>query len=163
MQTKIKPNVKVFDFNKDLADGLKDQARFWAKTKRELDLVPVTHTQAYDFTNSAKDIAVELKTDSYDSSNFFFERYSSIQAQTPGGPWQSHGKNVDVLFYWFKNKQLEPYYGFALSELIEFLDCYVKKNKPRLIEVKNKGYTTGGYLIPIQDVIHLAHIQQGAA
>jgi hypothetical protein len=107
----------------------------------------------HDFTVSNKvGSGLELKSDTYDSKNFFFERWSDVTNQKPGGPWQAnvHSK---YFAYYFVNK--DTYYLFDLATLVPFLENYIAEKKPRAIEVRNRRHTTVGYALPIVDFKHL--------
>lgn len=107
----------------------------------------------HDFTVSNKiGSGLELKTDTYDSKNFFFERWSDITNQKPGGPWQA-SRHSKYFAYYFINK--DKYYLFDLATLVPALEKYIEEKKPRAIEVRNRRHTTVGYALPIADFEHL--------
>lgn len=115
-------------------------------------LLPYTE-HAFDFLRDDGK-RIEVKTDWYslDKTEFFFmERWSSIEKQKPGGPWQSLDK-ADVFVYLFIRDGV--YFEFDnMGLLVEELDRIVSKLK--LIRIPNRGYTGGGYKVPIKDLTDL--------
>ncbi len=100
-----------------------------------------------DFKMVETGTLVELKTDYYAMSktpNFFIERYSNLEKQTPGGPYQAitHGSTMFVYFY---VRDL-TFYQFETSNLIEAFYRILPTLKPT--EVRNSTYITQGYLVP---------------
>jgi hypothetical protein len=136
---------KVFSFREDLQKGLEREKQFQ-------ELFPVKlfkcETYMHDFILEDGTTTVELKSDSYDTGNFFFERYSSDKTNTPGGPWQSRS---DYFCVWFT--KTNHYYIFETVSLVQFLNQYIKDNNPKQIKIPNQGYTTTGYVIPIKDCV----------
>ena len=146
IKTKRTPN-----FSKDLKIGANGEEQFHKRF--QVALIKQDGLKA-DFTVSNKDgSGLELKTDTYDSPNFFIERYSDLWKQTPGGPFQAI-KHSKYFAYYFINKN--TYYLFDLELLVPALEEYISNKNPRKVDVKNKGYTTGGYVIPINDLKALA-------
>lgn len=142
-----KPSKNPAEFNKDLVRGENAQKEFRKVFPANLS---TPDTRDYDFVLPTSE-SLELKTDFHKTKNFYFERYSSIETGTPGGVWQSAGKQVDYFCYWFKIKGY--YYLFDTKDLLLFLTEYVALNNPKLIPVPNKRYNgdvyiTQGYLIP---------------
>jgi len=138
------------NFKKDLKIGADGEATF----QRRFQVALTKESgKEHDFTVSNKvGSGLELKTDTYDSKNFFFERWSDVANQKPGGPYQA-AKHSKYFAYYFINKN--EYYLFDLATLIPFLDKYIEEKKPRAIEVRNRRYTTVGYALPIEDFKHL--------
>jgi hypothetical protein len=138
---KRKPN-----FKKDLQIGAKGEEIFLNRFQVKLEKLDGTKND-FIVTNSSKD-GLELKTDTYDSGNFFFERWSDVTNKKPGGPYQAiqHSK---YLAYFFIKK--DTYYLFDLEKLVPFLDTYIETKKPKAIEVRNRSHTTVGYALPIKD------------
>lgn len=89
----------------------------------------------------------EVKTDSYDTSNFFIERWSDVEKQKAGGPWQSAEKNIDYFVYLFPKKGVG--YMFAVPELLEQLN---KIQNPNQRYVSNRAWITVGWLVPISSL-----------
>ena len=139
------------NFKKDLKIGADGEATF---QRRFQVAITKESGKGRDFTVSNKvGSGLELKTDTYDSKNFFFERWSDVTNQKPGGPWQANAHSK-YLAYYFVNKNI--YYLFDLATLVPFLEKYIAEKKPRPIEVRNRKYTTVGYALPIADFEHLA-------
>ena len=133
---------KTFNFKDDLKKGLEKEKEFQK-------LFPITLFKSETFKHDflmPDESTLELKSDNYDTGNFFFERFSSVEKQSPGGPWQSHS---DYFVYWFTKTNV--YYAFETVSLVQFLNDYIKNKKPKQISVKNEGYTSVGYLVPIVD------------
>jgi len=108
----------------------------------------------YDFELNGK--TVELKTDTYymkNTPNFFMEKYSSVESKKLGGPWRAANDSVSYFVYMYvKDKKC---FWFDSKELTEYLDVYIKEQKPRIMEIENTSWTTLGYLIPRKAVEHL--------
>jgi hypothetical protein len=137
---------KTFKFKEQLEYGLKAQQDFFDIYHKPL--IAAT-TRAYDFKVVSSGKKLELKTDDWDhdeTENFFFERYSVWEKESPGGPWQSRKKRVDLFVYYFARNQV--YYEFSdLKLLCKVLERIVRKEKLRLVLIKNQGYYTAGYKI----------------
>ncbi len=108
-----------------------------------------------DFQCKRTKAITELKTDYWNmeaTPNMFFERYSDMDKQSPGGPWQSllHGAKYFVYFY----VQNLTYFRFECEGLVAALDTIIPDLKPT--EVKNTSHITLGYRVPRDTVIHLA-------
>lgn len=103
-----------------------------------------------------KGAIVELKSESRtteETPNFFFERYSSIAKKNPGGVWQTaqHGGTFFVILF-----ACGTAFWFKVSELLSALEEIISKEKPYLISIRNNGYSTGGFKINRDKLIHLA-------
>lgn len=92
---------------------------------------------------------IEVKSDYYSLQNtefFFMERWSNIDKERPGGPWQSLGKS-DTFVYLFIRDGV--YFEFDdLPALVARLED-LTFNLP-LIKIRNKGHTGGGYKVPLE-------------
>lgn len=86
----------------------------------------------------------EIKTDSYDTPNFFMERWSDVANKKAGGPWQSSEKEIDFYVYLFPKKGKG--YIFTVSSLLEQLNNIATPNQRY---VQNKSWMTVGWLVPI--------------
>lgn len=87
----------------------------------------------------------ELKTDSYDhgkTSNFFMELYSDVGSGKKGGPWQALDNKCDYFVYFFSANNIA--YIFSTEDLVRQLDAYISLQKPPLVEIKNRAWTTVG-------------------
>lgn len=137
-------NNKTWDFQKQLEIGNRAEELFMERYPRKLEIFP---GREYDFTVKSSREKVELKTDTYNmnkSPNFFFERFSDVHRQTPGGPWRAYEDGIDIFCYYFARHNL--WYEFRnLPELIKKLNKLTKKQG--LIYVKNKRWITGGYKV----------------
>lgn len=102
----------------------------------------------YDFLTQ-DGLKVELKSDNYDPAktpNFFFERFSVLAQQKPGGPWQSYEKGADIFIYQFVLTS-EAYIFRNIPELIETIDYLVHEHALKPRKVANKTYFASGYAI----------------
>lgn len=131
------------NFQKDLQRGLAGQQAF-AKL-----FVNVRHTDGKRGDLTVNGAKIELKVDFYDmdkTSNFFIERYSSLQTFSPGGPWQAASHECDYFVYMYMMQMTG--FVFAVPNIVKQLEAIEKQLKP--VEVKNKSWTTMGYKVPRQ-------------
>lgn len=147
--------AKVYSWKQQLEKGMKAEELF-------LDICHLNLTKSdtrdYDFvTRDGR--KVELKTDFYGENkteNFFIERYSVMEEDKPGGPWQSKAKKVDLYIYLYADTG--AYYVFsdlkALCKEVEKLDL-------PLIPVRNRTYNGGGYKVPREAIRHLCRRYNG--
>lgn len=98
---------------------------------------------------------IELKTDFYSkSTNLFMERWS-VEATPdkpegkPGGPWQSLGHGSAYYLYWFA--ETDELFVFCTAALVNFLEENLSSF--RQCPVRNKGYTTLGYIVPKEKLL----------
>lgn len=135
---------KVHDFKKSLKRGEKGEKKFLEVCGWQLKKLP---GKGPDYKIKGRRKYVELKTDYYKShENFFMERWSSIEDNKPGGPWQALEKGSDYFCYYFIKHDV--WYKFKTKELVKLLNKVTEKMG--LIYVRNKGWTTGGYKVPRQ-------------
>jgi|TARA_R100000152_G_C6781127_1_gene214998 predicted aminopeptidase len=134
-------------------NGEKKFQRLYPELKR-------TDGKVVDFI-SPEGMKIELKTDTYDTGNFFIERYSDYMKQTVGGPWQTQSKGGDTYVYMFE--AYSTIYWFEVNALVEFMDEWInnltqKGHDKHFKTVRQRGakYKTGGYIIPIEELKHLA-------
>ena len=96
---------------------------------------------------------LELKTDSYDmtkTQNVFMEKYSNWDKKSPGGPWQSQSKNIDLYCYWHPTNRIMLTYNVNL--LVSRLEeLNIKDSK--LIPIMNRGFITKGAKVP-REALH---------
>ena len=97
---------------------------------------------------------LELKTDFYSkSTNLFMERWS-VEA-TPerpgkaGGPWQATAHGAVYYLYWFP--KTEKLFVFSTEALVNYLEANL--GGFRACPVRNKGYTTLGYIVPKEKLL----------
>lgn len=138
-----------FNFKKQLELGERGESLFMEKYPKKLIIYP---GREYDFIESHSKKKIELKTDSYNinkTPNFFFERYSSINKKSPGGPWRAVIDHVDIFCYMFVRHNV--WYQFNnIPELVNRLETLTAHTG--LCYVKNQGWVTGGYKIPRTEV-----------
>lgn len=97
---------------------------------------------------------LELKTDFYSkSTNLFMERWS-VEATPeregkPGGPWQAASHNASYYLYWFPDT--EELFVFTTTALVDYLEANLSTFRP--CPVRNKGYTTLGYIVPKEKLL----------
>lgn len=105
-----------------------------------------------DFVTHAG-LLVEVKTDTHKATgNLFMERFSSIAKRTPGGPWQSLSKGVDVFVYQMPNTQ-EDLWVFDTKKLVYRLDALIEAGVLDThdgVIVDNHRWKTFGYKVPMQ-------------
>ena len=92
---------------------------------------------------------LELKTDFYSkSTNLFMERWSVMadgeKLGKGGGPWQSLDHGAAYYLYWFP--ELDELFVFQTEVLVNYLEANIQSF--RSCPVRNKGYTTLGYIVP---------------
>jgi hypothetical protein len=98
---------------------------------------------------------IELKTDFYSkSTNLFMERWSV--EPTPdrpegkvGGPWQAASHSAAYYLYWFPDR--DELFVFNTAVLVEYLEANLSQFRP--CPVRNKGYTTLGYIVPKEKLL----------
>jgi hypothetical protein len=140
---------KVYSWKEQLSIGEEGEARFqllWrAAFNSQLLKAP---TRDFDFvTPDGK--ALELKSDNYDPAktpNFFFERFSVLAQQKPGGPWQSWEKGADIFVYQFLRTN-EAYIFQDIPQLIGRIDYIVHEHALKPRKVANRTYFASGYAI----------------
>lgn len=146
-----KQTNKLFLFDKQLKVGDQGEQFFLEHYPRKLEIIKHRYC---DFKVKTSNELIELKTDTYDmlkTSNFFFERYSDYNAQSPGSVWQSRPKNVSIFCYLFINNK--TWFEFRdLDKLIDRLDNIINDKKLGKIFIQNRGWTTVGYKINRDDL-----------
>ena len=116
------------------------------------DVVKVEGELRYDFVTVATNETVELKTDTHKPRNFFFEFISDTEKATPGGPWRAHKDSVVYFVYLFINDG--RVFWFEAAPLVAYLDEHLAEF--RRVKIRNTSWTSIGYIVPIQQVSHLA-------
>lgn len=140
--------MKIFDFKEQLKIGEKGEELFLSYYP---DLTRLDGRKG-DFIGYSKR-KIELKCDSRttrDTPNFFIERLSNIEKQSPGGPWQSLASQVHYFVYLFADGVI---YWLETAAFIEHLEKHENSYAKRVI--KNKGWSAIGYLVPRASVEHL--------
>jgi hypothetical protein len=140
---------KVYSWKEQLSIGEEGEARFqllWRATfNSQLSKAP---TRDFDFV-TPEGKALELKSDNYDPAktpNFFFERFSVLAQQKPGGPWQSWEKGADIFVYQFLRTN-EAYIFQDIPQLIGRIDYIVHEHALKPRKVANRTYFASGYAI----------------
>ncbi len=90
----------------------------------------------------------ELKTDTYKSNNFFFEKFSNVRLQNNGGVWQS--KDHGCKYYAYYMIKYDELYIFEVDKILDWLNN--NEHKYPIKPVKNNTKITEGYAIPMDDV-----------
>lgn len=141
--------MAVFEFQKQLLVGNRGEEEF----SKQFPGFNRTDGRTHDLINDETGETVEIKTETRtltETPNIFVERWSSIQSQKPGGPWQS--KAEYFVFYFEKDNR---FFIYNRAELIERVEALVSKLK--LISVPNRTYTTQGYAVPREWLKDLEH------
>lgn len=135
----------MFDFQKQLAVGDRGEELFLEHYPKKITIHPGRDGDFIE-TNSGKKI--ELKTDTYNidkTPNFFIERFSCIDKQSPGSVWQALDHGCSIFCYMFVRHNI--WFQFNdLPKLIERLESLTEKMG--MIYIKNRGWVTGGYKLP---------------
>ena len=138
---------KVFDFQERLKFGDAAERKFAEGYHSELEFIKERYA---DFRRVSDGAIVELKSDSYShekTENFFIERFSSEEKQSPGSFWQSVPKGVQVFCYFFPSDGI--YYEFTdLPKVLEKLDDILREGKLKPVRIFNEGWTGVGYKVP---------------
>ena len=140
---------KVFSFQKQLNIGNVGETLFLRFYK---NLNPSkSEDRTYDF-NLGDGTTVEVKVDTYDSPNFFMERYGNIEKMTDGGVFRAAKDGVTHFVYLFINEM--TFYWFDSAQLVNFLNKNLDNYQSR--NIANRTWTTFGYLVPRVDIESLA-------
>jgi len=146
---------KSWGFKEQLVVGTRGEELFMERYPRKLEIYP---GRAYDFTLKNSRETLELKTDTYNidkSDNFFFERFSDVHKESPGGPWRACKDGVDIFCYYFVRHNI--WFEFRdLPPLVSRLNDLTSKQG--LVYIRNKGWTTGGYKVPRDLVMDLCSV-----
>jgi hypothetical protein len=146
---KARYTAKVHDFQEQLALGRRGEELFLEHYREPLALATV---YSHDFVRLTDGAKLELKLDDYNPDkypNFFLERWGNLEEKKPGGPWRARRDRIDVFIYYFVRANI--YYEFTdLDRLLK----HVERNESsyRVINVKNKGWITQGYLVPREEL-----------
>jgi hypothetical protein len=147
---KVTWSRRTFDFSTELQKGNKGER--WLSRHYHSSLVKFSGRE-FDFIREDNK-RVELKTDWYNLANtefMFIERWSDVDKKKPGGPWQSQDK-TDIFVYLFIRDGV--YFEFDdMDALVNRLEDLTKKLK--LIRIRNRGYSGGGYKVPLADLADL--------
>ena len=149
----LKEARMTWGFKKQLRAGEVGEIVFLASQRN--DLVKLTDFVSGDFECQDTGDRYEIKSNYYPieaTPNFFFERYSNEAKGTPGGPWRAKEEGVTHFIYFVVPSLV--YFKFDTEALVAALDPLIETIKP--FPVPNKNYTTIGYRVPREAVIHLA-------
>lgn len=131
--------------------GEEEFRKNWTLIHPELTL---THPndQTHDFLILETGQSVELKTDTYDpekTPNFFMERYSDINNQSPGGPWRAREHGISLFVYFFPKGRI--WYEFwNVPHLVDTLDELTKNQS--MFNIRNHAWTTGGFKVDRESI-----------
>lgn len=134
----------MISFKQSLGKGEVGEILFYEAHNGELERLDGRKS---DFRVRETGAGLELKSDFYEmakTQNFFFERYSDKDKQSPGGPFQAQ-KNGSNLFVYFYIKDL-TFFIFKTDALVAYLEENESSLKSR--DIPNSRYTTMGYLVP---------------
>lgn len=140
---------EIFTFKKQLGVGSTGENMFLEYYK---DDASKADGRIFDLTYKGK--TVELKTDTYSmekTTNFFMERYGSIEDGKEGGPWRAANDKVDYFVYFFIADK--TFFWFESAPLVKFLNEHIKTMRGKT--VPNRGYSSLGYAVNREDVKHL--------
>jgi hypothetical protein len=117
-------------------ESVEDDKEYQAK---DIDLIVKT-------TKSEEPLYIEVKGDTYDTGNFFFETQSNMEKKTPGCFFVTE---ANFIFYYFI--QTQSLYSIpmpkAREELVQWASWFEKKKVKTKV---GKGeYTTVGRIVPI--------------
>lgn len=140
---------KTWDMQTQLAVGAAGELAF---LKKYTDLVHLDGRKG-DFIGVTKR-KIELKSDTRSitkTPNFFIERWSSLEKQKPGGPWQSKEHGCYYFVYLFVKEG--TIYWMEVEPLLEWIEKHESEYKR--IKVFNRGWTAEGLLVPRASLEHL--------
>lgn len=87
-----------------------------------------------------------------ETRNFAVERYSDMERQTPGGPWQS---KADFYAHIFRDGTI---FVFKRTEFLTRANQLMASTNPRTFVKDNGAYKTLGYRLEISDFLDLIQI-----
>lgn len=103
-------------------------------------------------------VKIEVKSDNHPKAlaaftsnttpNEFHERYSNLDKQSPGGPWQALEHNCPVFMYFFTCGDVRLLSIYNTEKLITRLEDIIDSGKYKGHKVFNKTYLTWGFAIP---------------
>jgi hypothetical protein len=141
-------STRTFGFARQKAIGQAGEARFLAHYQdiRRLD------GRGGDFVGNSGRL-IELKSDAYSTEktpNFFMERWSDVDAQKPGGPFQARQKGLFYFVYTYGSGEC---YWFIVDPLVDYLTRTADEYEYR--EIMNRAWRGGGFLVPRERLAHL--------
>lgn len=137
---------RVFGFKSQLATGAAGEALLLKH--HHVPLIKTDGRKA-DLRCSLTGHRIELKTDTYpmDKTPYvFFERFSDVAKQSPGGPWRTKQDRVPIFVYMFirDNRYLE---FKNIPKMLKAVEKHIEKTKLKPVLIANRGWITSGYKI----------------
>lgn len=143
---------KLHSFYESKYIGDTGEAQFLKNYPQFMALNTKTVTDV-DFVGKLFGIKAELKTDTYNSPNFFIERWSNAEQQKEGGPWQSFAKGANWYVYWFVKDPTKYYWLRLTKQNLEALTELYRNAQRTESHIRNRNYTTVGKALAIQEVL----------
>lgn len=145
-----------FDFNTQLKLGDEGEVIFDKLYGHFFDKNNSTDVMLPDFKHKQTGALAEIKYDNSPKAakdkngyqlNFFIELFSNSKTLSLGGPFRAAVEGVDYYVYMFK----EPFRIFLMDavKLRDIAAEVIDSKKYRQIPIKNKGWWTQGYALPI--------------
>lgn len=131
------------DFTHDLLRGQVGETLFEALCGGAVMRNP--HKGGGDFICRLSGLQLELKTDFYDTENFFFEHYGAKEKLLLGGPWRASKQNISYFIYFFIRHGL--IFVFDPEALSLALDEMRRQLIIKETPVANGSFTTTGYIV----------------
>lgn len=102
-------------------------------------------------TTDDKEVSIEIKTDSYDSPNIFFETMSCIETNSIGCMYKTQAKYL--YYYFLKTNEL---YIFDMAKYRDWVTENIGGFKKRIVKNWRRGqgvtYCSEGYLVPKESI-----------
>jgi hypothetical protein len=102
-----------------------------------------------DFWRVSDGGLVEVKTDTWSmdaTPNFFMERYSDREKQSPGGPWRALQDGISSFVYLFPKDR--TWFEFQdLRSLCGLLDELIASKQAKKRTIPNRTWITEGWLV----------------
>ena len=148
--------AKQFDFNTQLKLGDEGETIFEKLYGHTFSKNNSTNVMLPDFVHKKTGALAEIKYDNSPKAqkdkdgyqlNFFIELFSNSKTLSLGGPFRAAQEGVDYYVYMFK----EPFRIFLMDtvKLRDIAAELIHSDKYRVIPIKNKGWWTQGYALPI--------------
>jgi len=139
-------DAKVFSFQKQLSTGQLGEELL---LKHYHMPVILSDDRKYDLRCVHTGHKIELKTDTYDALHtpfFFFERWSDVQKEKPGGPWRAKQDRIPIFVYLFlKNNR---YFVFKdVAKMLKKIERLVDKGTIKPVLIANRGWITSGFKV----------------
>lgn len=85
--------------------------------------------------------------------NLFVERYSSIDAGSPGGPWQAQEHGAEYYVHLFFGDG--AVFAYRTDDMVAFMEENMSRRGYKQHDIRNHGYITVGFAVPRAHVAHL--------